>query len=75
MEKFLIPAKGLVVRDPRTMSPLANKGELKPWIGPEGRYWRRRVTCGDVILREPPVVKIESVKTDKKNKNSNRVSE
>ena len=70
MEKFLIPKEGLIIRDPRTKSPLAKEGELKPWIGPEGRYWRRRVSCGDVSLKE---FSIDNQK--KKTKNSNRVSE
>ena len=57
MEKFLIPREGLVIRDPRTKTPLGKEGELKPWIGPEGRYWRRRVSCGDVFLKEFPIEK------------------
>ena len=48
---FLIPKKGLMVRDPRTKEPLPATGTIKPLIGgPEGRYWRRRIRDGSVIV-------------------------
>lgn len=53
MQKWLIPKKK-IVRDPRTKQALDAKGEWKPWIGPEGRYWRRRVKCGDADIGTPP---------------------
>lgn len=34
---------GSIIRDPITKTPLSADGELKPWIGREGVYWRRRV--------------------------------
>lgn len=54
LQKWLIPREGLTVRDPRTKAPLPPEGMLKDWVGPEGRYWRRRVKVGDVIIGEPP---------------------
>lgn len=60
-DRWAIPKKGLVVRDPRTKAVLPPEGMLKPWTGPEGRYWRRREKCGDITLGEPPKVKIEKV--------------
>lgn len=55
-EKFLRPASpDLVLRDPRTHNVLSAEGSLKPWIGPEGRYWRRRVLDGSCIIVEEPV--------------------
>jgi hypothetical protein len=48
--KMLKPAKGLVVRDPVSKQKLDENGEIKPWVGPEGRYWRRRVNCGDAFI-------------------------
>lgn len=51
--KMLMPAKGLMVRDPFSKQALDAKGELKPWVGPKGRYWKRRVRCGDVIIAPP----------------------
>ncbi|OGC76306.1 hypothetical protein A2619_05825 [candidate division WWE3 bacterium RIFOXYD1_FULL_39_9] len=53
MEKFLKPKEGLIVRDPVTMTPLSKDGEWKPWIGPQGRYWRRRINCGDCFDSTP----------------------
>jgi len=50
MTKFLIPRKGLLVRDPETKFPLAEAGEIKLW----SRYWRRRVRCGDCAIGQPP---------------------
>ena len=56
-EKYLIPKEGLIVRDPRSKTPLDANGEMKPWIGSEGRYWRRRQMDGDItVLDEKPVV-------------------
>ena len=52
----LIPQKGLIVRDPRSQSPLLEKGEIKPMIGPEGRYWRRRLRDGSVTKQLPKSV-------------------
>lgn len=65
-KQFLVPREGLIVRDPVTKNPLAEAGEYKPWIGPEGRYWRRREICGEVVVGSPPV--IEEVQYYKKGK-------
>lgn len=40
------PAPGRIVRDPKTMKPLADAGEIKPRIS----YWTRRLADGDVVL-------------------------
>jgi len=54
-EKFIIPLKGLIVRDPRSKNILPECGAIKPWIGPEGRYWRRQVAVGSCkMLEEAP---------------------
>lgn len=47
---FLMPNKGLMVRDPKTKEPLPAGGIIKTMIGPEGRYWRRRLRDGSVII-------------------------
>ena len=53
---FLIPNKGVMVRDPKTYKPLADTGEFKLLIGgPEGRYWRRRIRDGSVTVGKPPI--------------------
>lgn len=57
MQKWLVPKKDLIVRDPRTKQILDAKGEWKTFLGPEGRYWRRRLKCGDVFISDPPVIK------------------
>jgi len=44
--KFLVPKEGLLIRDPVSKNILPPEGAVKPWIGPEGRYWRRRVNDG-----------------------------
>lgn len=51
--EWLIPLKK-IVRDPRTMHALDAQGEWKIFIGPEGRYWRRRVRVGDCAIGSPP---------------------
>ena len=58
--KFLKPRQGLVVRDPRTNAQLPADGMNVPWIGAIGRFFRRRVNCGDcVIVNESKVSDIE----------------
>lgn len=54
--KFLIPRTGLIVRDPISKTPLAETGEWKTIIGPAGRYWRRRIGCGDAVESKPAPV-------------------
>lgn len=54
--RFLKPAReGLIVRDPRTLRPLAAAGEWKRY----DTYWRRRVRFGDAVEAKPPVVRRE----------------
>lgn len=68
--KWVVPKQGVLVRDPRTKTPIPVQGMLKPWTGPEGRYWRRRLNCGDITLGEAPVAKpeIENVEIEEKSK-------
>ena len=47
---FVKPKKGLLVRSPRTRAPLPEEGSNVPWIGADGRFWRRRVRDGDVVI-------------------------
>jgi len=60
--ELLIPGKGLLVRDPVTKDILPESGEVKPLIGSEGRYWRRRINDGSVTIGGQPL-KIKSLKT------------
>lgn len=50
---ILYPVGAVVVRDPVTKNPLSPDGELKPLTGAEGRYWRRRLKDGSVVLDKP----------------------
>jgi hypothetical protein len=59
--KIVKPKSGMTVRFPRTYGILPDKGAKVPWTGPDGRYWRRRVTCKDVQI----IKKIESAKEEK----------
>ena len=65
MNKYVKPGSpGLIVRFPKP--PLAILPEAGAWInwnGNDGRYWRRRVRCGDVILSEPPTQKTAKPET------------
>jgi hypothetical protein len=64
--QWLIPLEGLLVRDPITKSILPKEGSYCTWIGPQGRYWRRRVTDGSVIISTPPKSGVsEKVRRDK----------
>ncbi len=64
--QWLIPLEGLLVRDPITKSILPKEGGYCTWIGPQGRYWRRRVIDGSVIIGTPPKSGVsEKVRRDK----------
>ncbi len=55
---FLIPTKkGLIIRDPGNIKLiLPETGGFKPLYGPAGRYWRKRLKEGSVIIGNPPVI-------------------
>ena len=57
-EAFIIPLKGLLVRDPISKNPLAEKGEVKPMSGMAGTYWKRRILDGSVAVSTPPKTQI-----------------
>ena len=48
--QFLKPREGIIVRDPATFEPLSEVGEWKTTEGASGKYWRRRLLSGDVIM-------------------------
>ncbi len=53
---FLVPSKkGVSPRDPKTRVHLPETGALKPMLGFQGKYWRRRLREGSVVIGKPPV--------------------
>jgi hypothetical protein len=48
--KWAVPKADTIIRDPRTKAILPPVGGFVPWIGPEGRYWRRREREGSIII-------------------------
>lgn len=64
-QKWVVPQKGLLVRFPRTKTPLPVNGAWVPWTGPEGRYWRRRVKDKTAIISTPPKEQSKSFKQSK----------
>lgn len=61
---FLIPNNSLV-RDPVTREPLLAEGKMISLLGSEGRYWRRRIRDGSVIIGKLPVVQKATEKKTK----------
>ena len=60
MQKYVKPRRNpdgnfLVVRDPSDKTILPDVGAYVDWGGNAGRYWRRRVKCGDVSISKPPI--------------------
>ena len=47
---FVKPLSGLIVRDPNNFSPLPENGMNVPLVGIDGKYWRRRIQDGSVIV-------------------------
>lgn len=72
LERFLIPIKGVIVRDPITRAPLPEGGALKPFTGKLGRYWRRRVNDGTCIIKETKA-KVSKPSKPEEVKNDNRI--
>lgn len=68
-ERYAIPVKDILVRDPISKYPFPEGGGYVPWIGPVGRYWRKRFKEGSIIIydKKPDSVvkKIEDVKESK----------
>lgn len=48
--KYVVPKQGVIIRDPKSKNIMPTDGFYVPWTGAQGKYWRRRVMCGDVIL-------------------------
>ena len=63
--KFLIPKKGLLVRNPVTRDILPAEGAQVEWTGKQGNYWRRRVMCGDCFIRKEQKTVMKVNKKDK----------
>jgi len=51
---FLVPNKGLLVRDPITKEPLPAGGAMRDLVGYAGTYWLRRLRDGCVTRGKPP---------------------
>jgi len=53
--KFVVPQPGLIVRMPENMAAIPESGATVPWIGPEGRYWRKQARNNAItVFDEPP---------------------
>lgn len=57
-EAFVVPRSAeLIVRDPSSMQPLPAEGFTVTLTGKDGKYWRRRISCGDVSVGKPKLPK------------------
>ena len=45
---FIVPRKGLLVRDPLSFTPIPEAGQLVDYV----TFWRRRIRQGDVVIKE-----------------------
>ena len=51
--KFVVPRLGCRIRYPKSPHTiLLDSGDVVPWIGPEGRFWRRRNNDGSIDVYE-----------------------
>ena len=71
-QAFLVPLKGLLVRDPVSKTPLVAEGEMKPMSGSSGTYWKRRIMDGSVVVGENPAAPVKQAPLDSDNKNKSR---
>ena len=54
---ILVPTKGCLVRDPVSFVPLLQEGQEKNLRGSNGRYWKRRIRDGSVIIKKNKIIK------------------
>jgi hypothetical protein len=64
-QKWAIPKAGETVRFPDTKAILPVKGAWVPWIGPNGRYWRRRQIDGSITIHDEQPVEASTEKSKK----------
>lgn len=58
--RFVKPKEGLLIRDPKSKKFLPKEGTRVPWIGVDGRYYRRRYRDGVIeIIEEPKKMSID----------------
>lgn len=57
--KWATPREGVLIRDPKSKQLMPSTGFYVPWVGAEGRYWRRRANCGDITISESEEIKKE----------------
>ena len=65
---FVTPHKGAIVRDPISKAILPKEGKVVTLLGGEGRYWRRRIRSGSVIVGKPSVPRKRTVKIKEEKK-------
>ena len=63
-KRWLVPIEGVLLRHPRTGTVVSKAGGWVPWIGADGRYWRRRVRFGEAVITNPPMVRKSEVITE-----------
>jgi len=73
MQKYLVPKEGLLVRDPKSFTPLPADGLLVDWNGNAGRFWRKRVKQGDcsIVELEKEIKLPETISFKRKKKENN----
>lgn len=69
VQMFIIPTEGRLVRYPRSKKIIPETGAIVSKIGPEGRYFRRRINQGDAI--EVPKASQAEAENRKQRKGSN----
>jgi hypothetical protein len=51
MRVFVVPKEGVLIRHPKTKVILPAEGFFVVLQGKEGKYWQRRINCGDVVIK------------------------
>ena len=56
MDLFVVPKEGVLIRDPKTKTIMPQEGFTVSLDGVMGKYWRRRLKCGDIKVKNKEVL-------------------
>ena len=57
---FVVPKEGAMIRDPKNKQILSSNGFEIDLNSKYGKYWQRRIICGDIVLKDKNITEQNS---------------